>query len=349
MEWAMAVRLAGSRFTVAALSKDGVKFRELGYLVSGGLPSRGTARLVTQQDFSRWTAVDQDEYLGAFGLSNSAALHNQHAVFETFSGPTRVLVPALVVMRALFRPTRYLLPRMFAPQALEHIRHVDMSGSSAVVRYRSDLWRNLEATRYGDVTGPLTWMTVFPSASRFAESVHRSALQGRLSLDLPHARAKIAMWGVPSQHCFLATTLTVLDLEALEPAMSWAGYQKSSIYTLTVGRTKGRSSVLTDPDIPMRSDGWVTLSNEEWNTVRPILLPAKTQLKRFKLDPRLIFDGILMKLTCGCGWKRMAYPTGNSKNAIYWYRAWRRDGRFQEAVAMIRQMRCTRRPRVVDR
>lgn len=339
MEWASAINLIGSRFVTRVMTRSGVRCRELATLVSGGLPTSRSARLVIEQNLTDWQLADPREYIQPFGLHAPGDSACGHAVFEARVAGKRVLIPALSMMRAFFRPTRYLLPQMFCPQALSRVLFVDSSEALPTVKYFTETWRNLEGSRYGDVTGPLAWMTFFESAARFASSVHRHARDGRIALELPIAEARLAVWGIRSADCFRATHLTVLSLQACENPVSWAGSQSRAIYRRNVVETDGPSPELRDASLPVRPDGTVDLSDDEWAEVEPVLFPSNIRHRRLNLPPRLIFDGLLRKLAHGTAWRNTNYPVGGHLHARYWYRRWNESGRFAAAIERLVQLR----------
>src|SRR6185437_7821263 len=90
-------------------------------------------------------------------------------------------------------------------------------------------WRNL-GDRYGDVRTPIFWMSAFPSAMRFAGSVHLHARSGRIAVLLPEARVKIALQGRRHARCLYVTNATLLEIDALEEPMNWVTNHSKRIY-----------------------------------------------------------------------------------------------------------------------
>lgn len=311
----------------------------LSAVVSRGVPTERNSRSVISQQIAAWSEVDPVEYLEAFDLRSASAAQPGHAVYATCHKQIRILIPALVILRAFFRPTRYLLAQMFEPQALDHVRYLDYAHSPPQVEFYGLTWRNL-SDRHGDLRTPISWMSVFPSAMRFAASVHLHARSGRVAVTLPNARVKLAVQGRRQGSSLYATNATLLEIDALEEPMGWVTNHSSTIYRRApVART--RSSVLRVTGIPSRSNGHVEVTDAEWTLIEPILLPTSCSRRRIKLDQRGIFDGILRKLLLGSGWKSTPYTVGSHTHALYAYRRWMQEGSLDRALAVVRQHRST--------
>jgi hypothetical protein len=186
MEWATGIRMSNRLWVATLMSKEGVREVTLDALVSSGLPSVRTERIVLEQEMGAWRETASNDYLVAFGMNEETLTSNCHAVYETQHGELRVLIPALVIMRTFFRPTQYLLPQMLLAQALDRVRFMDRSVSPPRVTFLRSTLRNLGA-RYGDLVTPISWMSVFPSAIAFAASPHLHARSGRIAVTLPAA------------------------------------------------------------------------------------------------------------------------------------------------------------------
>ncbi len=337
MQWLSAVKSSNRGFIATLETEQATLLTPLASLVSAGLPTERSSRNVIDQRIADWREVDSTEYIQAFGMHCASADRSGHAIYAACHKDVRLLIPALVIMRAFFRPTRYLLPQMFAPQALDHVRYLDCSYSPPQVEFYSLTLRNLSG-RAGDMRTPISWMSVFPSAMRFAASVHLHARSGRIAVTLPDARVKLAVQGKRQGRCLYATNATLLELDAQEQPLAWASDHPTTIYRRApVNPT--RSTVLRVTDIPLRLDGSVEVDDGEWALIEPILISASCSRRRLKLDQRAIFDGIVRKLMLGTGWKSTSYITGSPTNALYAYRRWSRDGAFQRALAVLRHCR----------
>jgi len=316
MEWTAGIDTSGGSFRAIVVRNSESASLELPHLVSGGLPRGGTKRKTVGSNLRTWQPVDATEYLSAFGLTDRDVKQNRHVVYEVKSGDLRIQVPALVLMRAFFRPTKYLLPILFKAQALDHVRFLNFSTTPPSVEFYSRTWRNLTG-RYADVATPISWLSSFPSAIAFAASVHSNARDGRIAVSLPNAYASLSVWGHTRRRALMVTGAELLSLDATEDPLPWALGHTKHIYERATHRHTGAPESLK-VHIPARPNGSVDLSDAEWDAVRPILLSAGW--KPTQHDPRAVLDGILRKLVFGTGWKTTSYLTGSATHARYAYR-----------------------------
>jgi hypothetical protein len=307
----------------------------LAQLISHGLPSESGGSQVVTLDLSAGRPADPEEYLRAFGFGPSTRA-SQHLVFEFKTAQTRFLVPALALMRALFRPARYLLPEMFAPQALDHVRFVQVRVGTPHITVHAS-WKNVRLRNYGDILGPLGWMTFFPTAATMASSVHGFASRGVLGLTLPRATAKLSASGVKVGETLFATRIAMVEVCAEEPPVQFATEYSPRVAYRTVTRG-GRFPPKRDDSLPLRPDGEVDVTDYEWEVIKPILM-GRTPARRFKLDQRRIFDGVLRKLSLGTSWNETDYPEGGRENALHAWRSWSANGRWGDAIARLDELR----------
>src|SRR5690606_35469502 len=106
MDWAFRVGATTRGFKAKVKTGATSCTVDLTRLVSGGLPRERKSKLVVNCDMESVTPADPNEYLRGFGIALSNADKNLHTVYETKCDGRRLLIPALVLMRVLFRPTR---------------------------------------------------------------------------------------------------------------------------------------------------------------------------------------------------------------------------------------------------
>lgn len=337
MEWTAGIESSSNAFRAQVLNQGVTQIVDLKYLVSGGLPRERRSRTVVDGEMRDWKEADPAEYLDAFSIARKTAPNN-HAVYETRNRQRRILIPALAIMRAFFRPAKYLLPRMFLPQPLDQVRFVDTSLSPPNVEFLAETLRNL-GPKCGELKTPISWMSMFPSAIDFAGSVHLNARSGRIAVSFPAARVRIAFQGRRKESVLLVTNATLLGLDAVEQPIHWAANHPLKIYERASYSIPTRSPILQTGDIPVNGNGLPHLSDEEWNLIEPILFPPGEPRRKPKLSQRGLFDGILCKLILGTGWKSTRYPVGTATNVLYAYRSWTATGVLEAALAVLRNCR----------
>lgn len=342
MDWVRRIVTSGGelRAEVEAANNQVSKL-VLTELARCGVPTpKALVRQKLEVRFADFNTCSAHEYLAHFGMCARAADTDLHQVFEVESDGVRYLVPALVMMRALFRPTEHLLHRMFAPSALERTCRLDCVGEELRVVVDAP-WANLAAvSRNSDWEGPLRWMMLSPSARRLADSVHQYAMAGLIAMDLPDGQAKVVFAGVRGPEAVLVTEVRILTVRPSDapdlPAADWVPRVDYINRDWLAGRNT-RDSLLFE--VPPRDDGGIELSNEEWAVVAPLLAGTRKVNRPYQLCQRAIFDGILGKLATGKSWREATYKVGDWRNAATSYNRWNSRGTFSEAMQALRDMR----------
>ncbi len=342
MVWATGITAKSGRFVgeVVAESQQ-LELVELERLGLRGVPvvSCTTKRSKIVTNFSDWRQVPATQYLQALNASFANVCESHHTVWEFEAGRWHYQVPALVLMRALFGPARFVLPLMFKPHGIERVCHLDHTASPVSVVIEAG-WAT-EGSRHNPATlrEKFTWFTAFPSARAMAASVHENALQGNVGLELPIGQANVKVTGIAKGTTFYVTEMSVLSVTTSELSTHSAHPKPSIIQFRDVfTHSSGTKEIKTDAQIPVRSDGSVELTDDEWDEIRPILLKGFRQASA-KLDQRAILDGVLTKLAKGSPWNNSIYRLGSATNALYAYRAWTKRGTFQVTVERLRELR----------
>jgi transposase len=339
MEWVTGIGIEGGQFVGNMLSSS-IDDRNihLGDLVTMGIPNDDTNRKMVTQEFSQWRSVDPGEYISGFDNEMAKKVTKGHLVFETNDKRTRILIPALALMRSLFRPVQALLPMVFRAQAIQQVCHLDLSVIPARLIVVAN-WYKSYLEKLGDVTSALDWMSSFPSAARMAASAHQHALRGIIGLTLPKARARLSLHGKRIGHALHVTKVIVRELKAMEPPFDFAGGASRRItYRKRPPGTAGLT--VHSVHVPLRENGSADLTDQEWQLIAPILL-KHLHPKKARLDQRLLFDGILRKFAFNLGWSKVQYRVGNRVNATYAFRTWTQKGTFQSSVNVLAASRRT--------
>ena len=261
----------------------------------------------------------------------------RHKFYCCQNGDFQIVIPALAIMRALFRPTHYFLPKVFYPNALERVRLVDFDRSPPGVTPLSVTWR--DKARYGDLTGLLEWFSFYPSATQFLRSVYTNALVGRLAFELPNATVKLSVRGVRSGNTYFVTIVTVLSLKPTEPPYPFAAPRDAHPLRRATSVRAGRSPELCDPRVVKHADGSVDLTDREWEQIEPLIETGRGRTDSRTHSRRLVMDGVLRKLGLGTGWRTTEYRTGGHINALHAYREWSKNGALDRVLETIARMR----------
>lgn len=330
MYWALGIGVEQNKLVARMLNRNGTQTSApLESLTSSGIPVNPKEQkkpgLVTE--FRTWRKINPKEYLAAFNIEISEEVESNHQVYEFQVRDTIVQVPTLVLMRALFLPSKYLMPRMFKPHALEDIGYINSSELQIQADWAQPGYRCMTVA----IRNTLRWMFAFPSANEMAHSVHENAIEGAITLALPQVIVRLSVHGKKIKNTYYATELIVSKIVAQELPFTF-----SSNCPIVVTESSKSLVIAPDDSIPLLN-GQVTLSDGEWQMVEPVLLAYGRECT--KLCQRNLFDTILEKLHSGIPWRKMTYKTGSFVHASRAYRFWQQKGTFQAALNLLKTLR----------
>lgn len=262
--------------------------------------------------------VSAQDYLN--GLNFTQTVSDKHQVYAFEVGRTRYLIPAIVLMRAFFRPfAPDLIKLLYLPQGLSLLCVPDLNSEKSTVKVFKGMWPNGTYQR-PSMLAALSWMSCFPSANQMWHSVLMNAWNGALGLALPIGRAKLVLRGKVIGEDVFVTEVCLVSVETDEVPYAFAGAHPRSIsfHDALQGAEAWRKR-------PPKSDASLehrrgrVLSDEEWDAIRPIVEGKRPTRK---LNLRYVVDGIIEKLASGVSWKDVQYTSGNCVNASQYYTRW---------------------------
>jgi transposase len=347
MEWATGGKYLDGRFAVEVQSGENSEIVNLNELGTRGLPRPvSTKRRVVVTDFVCWRETSPAEYTGVFGIT---AATDGHQVFEFQADGRRYLVPALALMRGMFRPTRYVLADMFKPQGLEQACNPILTGNLIKVvpnrRWHSDIRQE----KLPSVLQPLAWMYSFPSARWMCGSIHEEIIGQRIGLSLPIGRVRVALHAVESGTNSYVTDLTLVTLDTDENSYDFAANQLRHIAFhdgLAAASGRKHRQCVVDSSIPRHPDGSTEISDIEWLQLEP-LFASRCMDGRTKHHPRLLLDGILAKLINGTAWQKTSYAVGTWMNASALSQQLTKSGTWPKIRASLQESRCCHKTTLV--
>ena len=310
---------------------------ELDQLGLNGLPDASDARRRAEVGFDEWEPASIAEYAGAFGLSVPKG--HGHEVWAFQYNRIRFVVPALVFMRALFRPNHHVFPLLFHPQSLEDVCTYAGPGPHGHIALLGGFRGSYHARERASITEPMSWMYCFPSARAMWASAFGASQEGRLALELPQASARMVLHGRMHAQNFYATRLAFVSVTAQEDPFEFASDHSPTIcfHVMDEAMASGfKRNKTRDDSIGLR-DGEHALSDEEWRAVEPIVVRGGPG---FKYDPRAVVDAVLAKQCQGTSWTETAYPQGiKHTTACVAFCRWQKDGRWSEVLDVLRRSR----------
>jgi transposase len=341
MDWARRIVVNEGELVTEIESEDGIAsyfpLMDLGKL---GLPDvRPAVRKKFEVKFEDFSLCDAQQYRSIFG-AKEAAEEGAHQVFEVVRDGKRYLVPALALMRALFRPTFKLLPQMFVPSALERVCRLEKVDDELKVVVDAQWATTPDPGRTREWAGPLSWMMLHPSARRMADSVHQHAMSGRIAIDLPDGDVELVFYGVQNGLDIAVTSIRVLSVFPWDkPDLPFVN-ERHQVDFINRKWAEGRNlREVLSTFIPLRADGSYELTDSEWAAIRPLLDGQRKRQRHYLHCQRALFNSVLGKLHTGTSWKKFKYTVGDWQTAATAYRSWRIRGTYEAAISTLRDMR----------
>ncbi|TAH11097.1 MAG: hypothetical protein EAZ11_10380 [Curvibacter sp.] len=339
MELAIGVGFNGSNFFCRTVTSAGeLNLLPLKTLHNRGLPTgTKTTRCRVESNFSDWRKVSASEYLSTFGFQLPDSISDEHQFYETEIDGRRFVIPALALMRALFRPALHMLPAMFRPQALDQIGRITPSESGLKVEIDASWAKAASSGQSYGWKSAISWFFAHPSASLSAGSVHTNARSGRIDLSLPDAEARIVFTGVRvAKTIFVvdASVMTVTPLDA--PIDDLVGLPKTFLLHQSA---LGKPKITTEITVPFHSDGSSALSDLEWEKVENVILTSRQKASNYKLSQRDLLDGVLEKLATNQSWKEINYKVGTWVNASAMFHRLGKRGALPEILEVLVESR----------
>jgi hypothetical protein len=297
-------------------------------------------RRTLKVNFSDFASCDPREYPARFGGLTLDEGVSKHQVFEVLKEGQRFLVPALALMRALFRPASKLLVNMFAPNALERTCWLDNSDGEVRLVVDANWATSSAAERNSAWEGPLGWMTMHPSARRMADSVHRHAMSGSIALDLPDGQAEVVLAGMQSASAVAVTEVRILTVFPGDVPDVQDASVTSALDFMNRGWAKGRTiQQALSAEVPLSVSRNPQVTDDEWAILGPLLEGQRKKAKPYLHCQRKLFNGVLGKLTSGKAWQSCTYEVGDWRNAATAHRTWKLRGTLEQALQVLREMR----------
>jgi len=343
-QWAIGVSVAGRRLVIDV--EDSSNRREqipLTELYRRGVPDVldvNKRRLTTQ--FEQWHRVPPEEYAAQFKAAGLPALPRTHHVFSVQVGGRRcLLVPSLVLMRAIFRPSKHILPRMFMPHALDQMSHLDVTHTPPVVATNMT-WATPSARRkFKDWSVLLMWLHIHTCARRMAASIHECAMKGELGLVLPTGRMSFTASGPDVGPLTVATKMQIMSIAPSTPP-DVPGVDYSGEYALHGHASRpSRPAVVSASrfQVPVRPDGSTDVSDAEWAEIDEILRAHRRLNRQGRYCQRQLMNDVLRILATECPWRDSKPSSGGWWTVTYSFRAWSQNGAMAKIIDVLHRHR----------
>jgi hypothetical protein len=300
----------------------------------GDMPVSSTSRMSGTTCFSRWKLVDATEYLSEMAIEADPA-DNRHQIFEVDHNGLRLVLPAILVLKALFKPSATVFEYLFRPSGMDMLlapKHAN--GSMSVVLLPQRIRQHVPV---GDTTFErFQWLYCFPSAQASFYSVYGYATSGIVGLKLPKAEVDIWLKGRLIGNRFFASNLNIARCAPLEAPFDWAGWQPKGFRLKCPPTSEQLNPILVDSELIEGPAGW-ELSDEEWALVEH-LFPSGPRLRSGK-PARDFVGAILTKLGTGAGWACVNSRFGTTSAVSSFYQNSRKSGRWDKVITILMEMR----------
>ncbi len=330
-------------------NKDGdCRSVELKELNQRGIPNNlSFKKIVTHRlttDLRSWVAFEPDEYLKAYGFKDERITPVRHDFFSFTQKGKTFVVPALTLIRAFMLPQGHAFVESFQQNFLERVIQVTADGNGAF---------NVKVTGGGawKVVGKLSpyieclysWFASHPTGTRLANSIHKHAHRGRISIDLPDVLAEIKCTGQKVAGVILVNRVRLCRLEPLEQALFRVEGHSETIEITNMRRDRrtvqGRASL--QYSIPCNADGTIEVSKFEWSAMFDIAEIDPPHRNMLKHDQRAIFNSILHKLHSGKTWQECDFGALKWSHASSRFHQWHKTGRFPALIGALQTLRQT--------
>jgi hypothetical protein len=259
----------------------------------------------------------------------------------------RYIIPAGVLMCALFRPFHGIAKYLFAPQGLDNlcIPYGNCEKPELLFFITPRRATGMQADKAQGILNSLSWMHCFPSARQMWCSVSEYAMQGRLDLKLPIGLFQYAgSAGLLASGDVLICDFRIRLLKTEEePIAQFSMHTKTIEFERvlhklnTVGiAQQNNCKYLPDLTIPLRDGDW-TLTDKEWAAIEDIVVLINTQ-GRFA-NARRLLNLQLQKLSQGLPWSRVTIGQQEQTACRKSLNRMQVDGRWDILVKRLRGLR----------
>ncbi|WP_084383539.1 transposase [Hydrogenophaga flava] len=342
MDWLSEVVVSRGRMQGLVFKDKGeVEYLDVGDFYQSGIPKEEDIVIRARLDSADFSPAESEDVLPHFGLVLPQGRHNKHTLWQVAVQNRRLFVPALALMRAMFVPTRFMLEEFFKPQAIDQVSWSNQE-APPTIHLEASWARQAKGLRLRDPTPLLAWIHSCPTARVMADSVHVSALSGKVHMELPLCQMDLRLRGIAHSTGVLVTTVEVMSIESREASFPGGDAPKLCI----PGKSRKRPTAyaphkeLQEYSVLENSQGTVFISDEEWPEILETLQKFR-DVRTGRLDKRQLLDGILVKLHTKKPWRKCAYRVGSWNNAAQTFRDMEEKGSLLPVLKYLRESRST--------
>jgi hypothetical protein len=339
-EWLLgATSLNGKYFAIIQVADGSHELAALDTLGLRGIPTpSNTQTVIVRTDLSEWSASFDlaSSFANVFGHSDN---ERHHQLFQFDVDGREFVMPALVFMRAVFRPNRHVLPRMFRPQGIDRVCTPSITGDTFSVEplHLPPAYSNKPNS---SISRNLAWILSFPTSVQMCASIYEHILDHRIGLFLPNWTARMRLTYVELGAIYYVVDLGGMFVETNDQPYAFANKQPSTICwhdSTSISLTSEvRREFLKDISILEGPDGSTDLSDGEWELIQQLSgLNDNWEENVSQLQVRSTLNNILEKLQRGTEWSQTCNLSGSSGNQRKLYNRLRSTGSWTLILSIL--------------
>lgn len=301
--------------------------------------------------FADWRELNTDETDALAEELGFPPGCNGQAFYKFEAGDKHYIIPAGILMCAMFRPFHGIAKYLFAPQGLDNLcmPYGNCEKPELLFFICSRRATGMQTDKAQGILNSLSWMHCFPSARQMWSSAREHAMHGQLGLKLPIGLAQYFGLAqlLPSGDFLIRDFRIRLLRTEEEPIAQFSLHTKAIEYERIIHKLDARLKQINarpkiirkypkDLSIPLRNGDW-TLIDEEWEAIRGIVV-LKNRANRL-VNARSLVNLQLQKFSQGLTWTAV---TSNLAEETYSRRLFSRmksDGRWDSLITRLKELR----------
>lgn len=298
-------------------------------------------RLPYEGEFSQWEEGEAEAYLEGLCLRIKGPVEHRHQVLVApRENGKRIHVPALVLMRAFYKPAPIMFPALFHPVGMDLLSFVDGAKTPAEVVADGLGFRGCRQVKsQRDVAKKmLAWLQLSQSARVMTQSVWHNACDGYLGFSRPRGSIRISFHGVDQGHDFFATKAMLISVSVpAEDSLTGRGEQ-FFLHGMADPDVQSLASI-KGVRVPLHRDGTARLAPIERELVEVVLRGGTHRSDRvLRWD---VLDVVLEKLSTGGSWRSstVGLKAISQSDASTAFQRWQSDGRLGKILKILEEVR----------
>lgn len=346
MEWICGVKYTPSGFCLKTINAKKMEHVRPVSELQSVLEFKGKTRAVNgNTTFSDWrelTAVETDALAKQLKFP---AGRNGQTFYEFEADSNRYIIPAGVLMCAMFRPFHGISKYVFAPQGLDNLcmPYGNCEKPELMFFVHPRTAAGIQADKGQGILNSLSWMHCFPTARKMWSSVLEYARKGVLGLKLPTGKVKFAGSGrrMPSGAILIQSFRIRLLETSEEPLELYSMHTRLIEFERIlhkINAPKIERTCQKDNTIPLRDGHW-QLTDAEWAAMEKFVV-IKHRKGASEIARKLI-DLQLQRFSQGLSWACVSNEKRELLQCKQFHARMKADGRWTKLIDTLTEFRCT--------